>query len=86
MDERAELVGMIEIAMRAGVRRAVVSVWRARYPDFPAPVAELAIGPVFVWAPVQAWLEDTGRRSDAGWTKDQIRPKEAFPQHLRRGQ
>lgn len=59
------LAGLIEIATRAGVRRPVVSMWRTRYQDFPAPVSELAVGPVFWWPDVAAWLQATGRRYDA---------------------
>lgn len=73
---------MIEIAQRAGVRRSVVSVWRARYDDFPAPLAELAVGPVFVWAQVERWLRDSGRRTDAGWTRAQIRPPGDLPERF----
>lgn len=78
-----ELVGLIEIAQRAGVRRSVVSVWRARYDDFPAPLADLAIGPVFIWEQVERWLQQTGRRSDAGWTREQIRPPSDVQKRLR---
>jgi hypothetical protein len=41
------LVGLIEIARRAGVRRNTINSWRDRHPEFPRPVAELKIGPVF---------------------------------------
>jgi hypothetical protein len=58
------LVGLIEIARYAGVRRPVVSSWRTRYSDFPRPVAELAVGPVF-WEPdIARWLLATGRSVD----------------------
>ncbi len=67
------LVGLIEIAMRAGVRRPVASVWRTRHPDFPQPVADLAVGPVFWWPAVQAWLQQTGRRADANITREDTR-------------
>lgn len=55
------LVGMIEIARSAGVQRPVVSVWRSRHSDFPEPVAELEVGPIFWWPDVERWLLDTGR-------------------------
>ena len=55
------LVGYIEIAQRAGVHRAVVTVWRRRHEDFPAPVAELKVGPVWWWPDVEKWLTRTGR-------------------------
>jgi hypothetical protein len=43
---RWDLVGLMEIAMRAGVQRPVVLAWRTRYADCPTPVAELAVGPI----------------------------------------
>src|SRR5207244_4361242 len=47
--KRLPLVGLIEIARRSGVRRGVVTDWRRLHPDFPSPVAQLKIGPVFWW-------------------------------------
>ena len=59
----SELVGAKEIADRIpGVTRAnVVHDWRARHPEFPEPVARLAMGLVWVWADVEAWAKRTGR-------------------------
>lgn len=72
MAKTLPLVGLMEIAMRAGVRRPVVSVWRTRYDDFPAPVAVLAVGPVFWWPDVASWLTATGRQVDANWSRDEV--------------
>lgn len=73
MTRTLPLVGLIEIAMRAGVRRPVASMWRTRYPDtFPEPVAELAIGPVFWWPDVAQWLSATGRKTDADWSREDV--------------
>ena len=69
------LVGMMEIAMRAGVQRPVVSMWRTRHPDFPTPVAELSAGNVFWWPEVRDWLIKSGRDHDAGWTYEQVNPQ-----------
>ena len=66
------LVGITEIAMRAGVQKPAVSMWRKRYAAFPHPIEELQTGPVWLWYEVQAWLEATGRRTDAGWTRDMV--------------
>lgn len=71
-DDTWPLVGLIEIAQRAGVQRPVVSTWRTRYADFPAPVKELHVGPVFWWPQVRAWLEATGRRYDCQLTLAEI--------------
>lgn len=66
------LVGLTEIAMAAGVQKPVVSMWRTRGLGFPEAVVELAGGGVFFWPDVQEWLLDTGRKTDAGWTRDQV--------------
>lgn len=61
------LVGAREIADRlkdAGAKVAgpqVVHEWRKRHPDFPAPVAELSMGLVFLWPDVERWAKRTGR-------------------------
>src|SRR5262249_55070819 len=51
-----ELVGVAEIAEMAGVSRSAVANWRARFSDFPRPVAELQSGPVFLRLKVRKWL------------------------------
>lgn len=50
------IVGMHEIAERAGVVRATVQMWRHRYNHFPEPLLELNIGPIWNWHDVEAWL------------------------------
>jgi chromosome partitioning protein len=52
------MVGLAEIAQIAGVTPAAVSNWRARFADFPAPVASLRSGPVFDLIPVRRWLRN----------------------------
>lgn len=69
-----QLVGLIEIAMRAGVQRPVVSTWRTRHADFPRPLTELAIGPIFWWPDIERWLTATGRKADATLSREDIRP------------
>lgn len=51
-----DLVGIFEIASMAGVSRQAVANWRARFPDFPTPAAELKSGPVFRSDQVRKWL------------------------------
>ncbi|MFJ7205220.1 hypothetical protein ACIQWR_16960 [Streptomyces sp. NPDC098789] len=51
---------MSEIATLAGVKRPVVSTWRRRYSDFPAPVAENAGRPLFDGGEVTHWLISAG--------------------------
>ena len=69
-----DLVAAGDVAQRAGVTVSAVRKWRARYSDFPAPLAVVGAGrraprgeaagtPVWAWAQVARWLETTGRRS-----------------------
>ncbi len=59
-----QLVGVTEIARRLGVKAASrVHDWRRRYPDFPEPVAKLAMGLVWYWPEVEKWARKTGRLS-----------------------
>ena len=55
------LMSMAEIAELARVRRPVVSTWRRRYPDFPAPAAGDAMSLLFDAREVAGWLIGTGR-------------------------
>lgn len=59
--EHLNLVGVLDIAERAGVTRDAVQKWRNRYPDFPAIEATISDYPVWRWAEVEAWLRATGR-------------------------
>lgn len=52
----ADLVGVAEIAQRAGVKADTIHKWRSRHSDFPRPIAELAAGPVWSYAAVERWL------------------------------
>lgn len=57
-----QLVGATEIAMRLGARSAArVHDWRRRYPEFPQPVASLAMGLVWNWPEVERWAKQSGR-------------------------
>lgn len=60
------LISMSEIAELAGVRRPVVSNWRRRHPDFPAPVADGHSKRLFDAEQVVDWLArtDRGERSE----------------------
>jgi len=58
------LMSMTEIAELAGVQRPVVTTWRRRYRDFPAPVGGDAMGPLFDSRQVTDWLIATGRDRD----------------------
>ncbi len=54
-------MSMAEIAELADVRRPVVTTWRRRHPDFPAPVDGDALGLLFDAREVANWLIATGR-------------------------
>ncbi len=54
-------MSMAEIAELARVKRPVVTTWRRRYPDFPAPAAGDAMSPLFDSRQVAEWLIGTGR-------------------------
>jgi len=53
-------VGIPEIAERLGVKRATVDQWRHRE-VMPAPAWTVAGRPLWRWADVKTWAEDTGR-------------------------
>lgn len=57
----ADLVSVAEVADAAGVSRSLASRWLQRDERFPAPVAHLALGPIWLWPEVRAWLAATGR-------------------------
>lgn len=50
-----KLLGLSEAAEIFGVSRQVISNWRARYHDFPKPVAELKSGPVWHLEDIEKW-------------------------------
>ena len=57
----ALLMTMTDIAELAGVQRPVVTTWRRRHPDFPAPGGGDESQPLFDPHEVAAWLLTTGR-------------------------
>ena len=54
-------VGIAEIAERHGTSAGTVRSWRYRHKDFPAPLAELGMGPVWDWNDVAPWLKSRGK-------------------------
>jgi hypothetical protein len=66
----APLMSMTEIAELAKVQRPVVTTWRRRHRDFPAPVGGNAAQPLFDPRQVADWLINTGRAD-----RDQIEPE-----------
>jgi predicted nucleic acid-binding protein len=61
-----DLVSVAEIAARAGRPTNTVQSWRRRHADFPAPLVNLAAGPVWEWPDVARWI--AGRRGGAART------------------
>lgn len=58
-----DLVGIHEIAKMGGVSSQAVSNWRKRYLNFPPPIVELRMGPIFKRPRIKAWLYEHDRRS-----------------------
>ena len=56
VDLASDLVSVTEIAARAGRPINTVQSWRRRHADFPAPVTQLAAGPIWNWSSVEAWV------------------------------
>jgi chromosome partitioning protein len=50
-----KLLGTAEVASLLSVSKQTLANWRARYPDFPQPMAELASGPVWDQSDIAAW-------------------------------
>jgi hypothetical protein len=59
------LFGLHEIAEHYAISRQLAAKWTRRS-DFPAPVAELAMGKVWDLDAVIAWGEKHGRQEGAG--------------------
>ncbi|MEH1128375.1 hypothetical protein [Micromonospora sp. CPCC 206061] len=59
----AAYVSSGQIARYAGTRRATVSNWRRRHPDFPAPVSGTTEQPLFDAEAVATWLDGRPQRS-----------------------
>ena len=71
---RRDLAGVAEAAALLGISKAVLCARRARrrcpgdvLPQFPAPVAELACGPVWERAQLEAYAGEAERRAALGW-------------------
>src|SRR4051812_27765190 len=81
----AELIGLFEIAAIADVSPSAVANWRKRFPDFPAPLAELKSGPVFDEGQIKIWLARRGTDEPAAIELfyDQIASSRNDPPELR---
>ncbi|CAN5771664.1 hypothetical protein BH23CHL7_BH23CHL7_05680 [soil metagenome] len=58
----SDLVSVAEISARAGRPVNTIQSWRRRHGDFPAPVVQLAAGPVWNWPVVESWIAGRDRR------------------------
>jgi hypothetical protein len=57
-----DLVGATDIAARLDLASgSLVHDWRARYDDFPAPIARVGTVVVWAWPDVEKWAKQTGR-------------------------
>src|SRR5664280_150073 len=83
------LIGVFEVAELANVSASAVANWRKRFPDFPAPLAELKSGPVFAENQVKLWLaRRQGRQASdsvevVGLFYDQLASRRGDPPELR---
>lgn len=55
------LVGPAEISELLGIDANTVNVWKARHPEFPAPVRRLRSGDIWDRREIIAWATETGR-------------------------
>lgn len=80
------LIGVFEVAEMANVSASAVANWRKRFPDFPAPLAELKAGPVFEESQVKLWLarrHAADSAPDVELFYDQLASKRGDPPELR---
>jgi predicted DNA-binding transcriptional regulator AlpA len=62
-----DLVGVAEIAERAGVTPDGVHKWRKRHSEtFPRPVVELSSGPVWDYSEVRRWIRSRSSKARTG--------------------
>ena len=59
-------VDTTEIAHRLNVKPGTVHQWRQRHTDFPAPILELAIGPIWDWLTVKQWASSRSHATGPG--------------------
>jgi hypothetical protein len=50
-------IGVAEFAELCGVTKQVICNWRKRYSDFPQPMQELAIGPLWLQWQARLWIQ-----------------------------
>ena len=55
--DQDDLVSVSEIAARTGHPVNTIQSWRRRHSDFPAPIAQLAAGPIWSWTPIKDWID-----------------------------
>lgn len=54
--DMSDVVGVAEVARRAGRSVNTIQSWRRRHADFPRPVVTLGAGPIWNWAAVEEWI------------------------------
>src|SRR2546426_11993391 len=60
MPTQSKLVGLAELAELLSATKQAISNWRNRWPDFPAPVADLRSGPIWDLDTVAEWANTKG--------------------------
>jgi hypothetical protein len=51
------LIGVAEFATLCGVTKQVICNWKTRYPTFPKPIQELALGPIWFQWQARLWSQ-----------------------------
>jgi len=80
------LIGVYEVAELANVSPSAVANWRKRFPDFPAPLAELKSGPVYSESKIRRWLQNRAAADSPELAEsfyDQLAAKRDDPPELR---
>ncbi|TCP56746.1 type I restriction-modification system DNA methylase subunit [Tamaricihabitans halophyticus] len=83
---KRDTVTAADIARMGNVRRAAVSNWRRRYPDFPRPVGGTAASPLFELAEIQDWLRSQGKTFELPLTERAWQRLRGSADDLRLGQ
>lgn len=53
----ADLAGSAEVAEMLGISKQNLVNWRARKPDFPLPIVELAMSPIWSRKAIREWAQ-----------------------------
>jgi hypothetical protein len=69
-----DLVGVSEAAEVLGISRSALAARRKAHPTFPAPVAQLGCGPIWLRWQIQAYAAEEKRLGPRGWYGRRLGP------------